>query len=218
MRKRTNRRTKFIIDGFQYRLMFLHLIQLGAVVAIMLAALYIPLILDFDRSDLSGHQKAELTDRFLELNSLLFPAMWILVGFIVAYSIIISHRIAGPIYRIRAVLKGLTKGNLSENLRLRKGDYLIREAGVVNDLIDSLRDNVRGMDRTYEEASAALALLRATMDDAPPEAKERLADLEGKLFDWKSQLERYSLTGEARAIHRDVDESEVEDEYTPVEI
>ena len=74
MWKQKDRRKKLIINPFQYRLVVLHLVQFGAVVAIMLAALYIPLIMEFDRSDLSVYQKAELTNRFLELNSLLFPA------------------------------------------------------------------------------------------------------------------------------------------------
>ncbi|MCZ6765438.1 MAG: hypothetical protein O7D32_00760, partial [bacterium] len=209
---------KLIINPFQYRLVALHLLQFGAVVAIMLAALYIPLIMEFDRSGLSVHQKAALTNRFLELNSLLFPAMWILAGFVGAYSIVISHRIAGPIFRIRTVLQNLATGNLSGNLKLRDKDYLIKEAEVVNVLIDSLRKNVCDLDKTYEEACATLAQLNATMGDAPLEAKERLAELKDRLQDWKRQLERYSMTGEARRIHRDTEESEVPHEHSPLGI
>lgn len=218
MWNRKDRRKKLIINTFQYRLVALHLLQFGSVVAIMLAALYIPLIMEFDRSDLSGGQKAELTNRFLELNSLLFPAMWILAGFVIVYSVIISHRIAGPVFRIRTALHSLTMGNLSGSLKLRKKDYLIKEAEVVNILIDSLRDNIGDMDKTYEETSAALARLKATMDDAPVDAKERLAELEGRLLDWKCQLERYSMTGEPRRINRSTEAREVRDEHAPLSI
>lgn len=51
-----------------------------------------------------------------------------------------SHKIAGPLYRIKKEIDLLKKGNLHPNFRIRKGDQLQDLAGSLLDMSDSLRD------------------------------------------------------------------------------
>ncbi|MDP3981885.1 MAG: hypothetical protein Q8Q33_10780 [Chlamydiota bacterium] len=63
----------------------------------------------------------------------------IVVGFAVAYlTIRFSHRVAGPIYHIRAALDQVLSENYSVRVQLRKGDLLSDFADDVNLLIDKL--------------------------------------------------------------------------------
>ena len=60
-----------------------------------------------------------------------FPIIFV----IVAFSIIFSHRIAGPIYRFEQTLDKLIQGEDVEYIRLRKNDELKGLAAKLNELI-----------------------------------------------------------------------------------
>lgn len=59
----------------------------------------------------------------------------IIVGII---SIYMSHRIAGPLYRLKTYFTELAKGDLSFEMRVRKGDEL-------SDMVDEFNAMVRGL-------------------------------------------------------------------------
>lgn len=54
----------------------------------------------------------------------------------------VSHRIAGPLYRLEKSLKEIGRGNLSVDVRLRKGDEIKALAAGVNNMIRNLRDPI----------------------------------------------------------------------------
>lgn len=58
---------------------------------------------------------------------------------IVAFSIIFSHRIAGPVYRLERTLDMVIKGEDVGDIKLRKGDELQELAARINDLIHILK-------------------------------------------------------------------------------
>ncbi len=80
-----------------------------------------------DLIDLVQHQIFVRTILFL------IPAVFV----IIAFSIIISHRIAGPLFRIERTIDGVVRGEDVEYIRLRKKDEheLKNLATKVNDLI-----------------------------------------------------------------------------------
>ena len=93
------------------------------------------------------------------LFNLLWPVMAICVGitlvFLFFFGIIMSHRMAGPIYRIRMILQEMTGGNLRGDVRLRKKDEFKHLANDLNDLKTSLRKTVQQM----SEIVKSLALI-----------------------------------------------------------
>ena len=58
------------------------------------------------------------------------------------HCILISHRIAGPVYRIRKTFESMAGGDLSRDIRLRDGDYLCPLADAVNDLSGVIRADI----------------------------------------------------------------------------
>jgi hypothetical protein len=56
------------------------------------------------------------------------------------YTLLLSRRIAGPIYRINAVLKGMIEGVYPEKVSLRSGDYFRDTA----ELLEQLSRKVSG--------------------------------------------------------------------------
>ena len=68
---------------------------------------------------------------FFRLFLFIFPVIFVIAGF----SIVFSHRIAGPIYRFEQTLDNLTQGKEVEFIHLRKGDELQELAAKINEII-----------------------------------------------------------------------------------
>ena len=62
--------------------------------------------------------------QFLVLGQTIWPAIVVLILACAAFSIYLTHRLAGPLYRLEQTAKELVGGNLSLRIRLRKGDQL----------------------------------------------------------------------------------------------
>jgi len=68
---------------------------------------------------------------FFRLICFSFPVIFV----IVAFSIVFTHRIAGPLYRLERTLDILIQGEDVEHISLRKGDELQGLATKINELI-----------------------------------------------------------------------------------
>ena len=60
--------------------------------------------------------------------------------------ILFLHRIAGPLYRIRGVLKSLADGKIPDkNIKLREGDFFIEVVDELNRVLKRLRDEKKSL-------------------------------------------------------------------------
>jgi signal transduction histidine kinase len=60
---------------------------------------------------------------FLVLHYRVWPAALIIFAGVFVYTLFVSRRIAGPIYRINAVLRQMIEGEYPEKVTLRSGDF-----------------------------------------------------------------------------------------------
>ena len=65
--------------------------------------------------------------------------MLIIAPLVIWVGLRLTHRVAGPLVRINAVLRQMAEGNFNQRVTLRKGDSLAELADVVNTLAQSLR-------------------------------------------------------------------------------
>ncbi len=77
-------------------------------------------------------------NEFLILHQRIWPAVVIVLLGMFAYTIVVSHRIAGPIYRINDVLRSMIRGELPHTVTFRKGDYFQETAELLQTLADTL--------------------------------------------------------------------------------
>ncbi|MFH1784145.1 MAG: methyl-accepting chemotaxis protein [bacterium] len=115
-------------------------------------------------------------------NALLLKKVPLLMMFIVFLSIFISHEISGPVYHLEKSIKKIRLGDLTEIIRLRKGDELQELAGALNDMTEGLRKIVLKDKDKIGEISYSLEMLK---DKAQ---KENLGPSEIKAL--KSEIER----------------------------
>lgn len=71
---------------------------------------------------------------FLVLHKRVWPAvLFVLVG-LAGYTLLLSHRIAGPVYRINAVLRRMLDGEFPRKVTFRRGDYFGETAELLEQL------------------------------------------------------------------------------------
>jgi len=100
--------------------------------------------------------------------------------------IFLSHRIAGPIYRIEKFLDNMAAGDLSSRIFLRQGDELIIVANSINKLADSLESTVRNQ-------KAQLGTISKELDQLKRSKPQEIAKLEGEISSLIKELERFKV-------------------------
>ena len=76
-------------------------------------------------------------------------AVALLAVCVVGMTLLMSHRFAGPAYRLSQVAKDVGRGNLSVRIKLRKSDEATALAGEMNRMIDSLGGRIREVNVSY---------------------------------------------------------------------
>jgi hypothetical protein len=91
------------------------------------------------------------------LLSKLVIALALLVPFTLALGVILTHRLAGPIYRFEMFLHAVMAGEHPEPCRLRKGDELWDFCHLLNEVTEPLRNGSVPLPHTSEIDAPAIA-------------------------------------------------------------
>src|SRR5882672_10819226 len=118
------RRRRILGHPLQYRLLLMNVIHFATIVAIFAAVLFVPLALQLKNSALSVAQREQVANEFLSLHLRVWPALVAVLVLLVLHSVLISHRIGGPLYRFRHVFRAIAAGDFLTRANIRKNDYL----------------------------------------------------------------------------------------------
>jgi sensor histidine kinase YesM len=66
--------------------------------------------------------------------------LFVTVLVIAAFGVFFLHRVAGPVYRFRSILRQVSKGEIPGEFRLREGDYFTETADDLNRVLRVLRE------------------------------------------------------------------------------
>ena len=143
------RRKYFIEKKFQTKYLLLTILLLVTYTFVFLIILFAPYILTlyFDNPLV---EKADASRTLLILHRNIWPAIGIVIILFAILSIFVTHKIAGPLYRLKNILSLITQGNLDVKVKLRKGDDLKDLAEHVNMLVDELRSVVTALKVDYD--------------------------------------------------------------------
>ena len=103
--------------------------------------------------------RVERTQEFF-LTPFVLATLIIAVGIGIAGLIVftlLSHRIAGPLYRFEKVLEQVEAGDLTTRVKLRGTDQIVEVEKALNILIDSLDARVGAIKENVDEMQALLA-------------------------------------------------------------
>jgi methyl-accepting chemotaxis protein len=155
-----NRRKRYIINRrLQYRLMIYNGIYLLIVILAIGAGLFLPLFLELSNPNLSIAQQGEVANKIFYLHSRLSPILLLVFLILIAHSVVVSHRIAGPLYRFKATFNQVAQGDLSRVTKIRKGDFLLNEQAKIEEMIEALRSRLHHIKNEHAVMERALQAL-----------------------------------------------------------
>lgn len=162
------------------------------------AALFVPLIVQMELETVSQPTKEQAMSQFIGLHSLVWPPVFVTFVLLFIGSVIFTHRIAGPLYRLRCIFKAIGEGDLCVRATIRKCDYLHTEADSVNEMIESLRSKVKGIEEQYAETQKAVAdLTEAGESSSSSDFTEHLQRLEVQMDRLRERLVQFrTVSGE----------------------
>lgn len=196
-----------MIGAFQRRQLFVHPVQYWFVVTTLIyfacllvmlyAVVFLPMVQPLYDSSVSWEEHAQIASQFLELNARIWP--WLIITFLVLllHSMYFMHRIAGPLYRFSSLFLSIGTGRLHHRARLRKHDYLHREAQAFNTMLDSLENKIRTINlhsAIVTEAYEAVAL--HAQAHTPGHMTSALQTLEEEIRRFKACLADFELKPE----------------------
>ena len=142
------RKNYFIEKRFQIKYMLLTMLLLLVYSFIFVVIIFAPYMLTL-YFNYPLVEKTEAARAILLLHAKVWPGISIVILLFGAVSIFITHKIAGPLYRLKKSLSQVTEGNLNVVVKLRKWDDLQDLAEHVNILIEELRTFVTTLRNDY---------------------------------------------------------------------
>ena len=133
------RRTTFIKKNLHIRYMMLIILSVLCGLAIMTFELTATLDELFDNYPVLMQP---LYDQFLPLAAGFAYKIAIYLLLVIIISAILSHKMAGPVYRIEQTCKDIAKGDFSQRVRLRQGDQFTELQDEFNKMMDRVEAEI----------------------------------------------------------------------------
>jgi methyl-accepting chemotaxis protein len=194
MGAQTYKRRRILLESFQYRLLVINLTYFVTILLIFAGALFLPLILQLRSGSLSAIEQGEVAGLFLSLHARVWPAMLVVFILLALHSVLVSHRIAGPLYRFRSIFKAIAHGDLSIRANLRKTDYLGKESDSLNEMILSLRTKLVSIQKHSEALEATLSELKESAERGSlKEMHRHIVDLQAQTEGLEASIRHFRL-------------------------
>lgn len=157
------RRNYFIEKKFQTKYILLTILLLLSYTLMFVTIIFAPYILTL-YFDYPLAEKTDAARALLLLHAKIWPWIGGIIIFFGAVSIFISHKVAGPLYRVKKSLDRITEGDLDVVIKLRKWDDMKDLAEHINMLVAELRTFVITLRNDYGLLSEYITELERAID------------------------------------------------------
>lgn len=173
MSQKYQRKTFLINPNFQLRLSFFvttWLVPLSFLYPVIYYKLFDLFIEYAKQSSLLETVEALETIRSSVLKQLIIiQVVFMVVTFLI--SLFMSHKIAGPLYKLHQAFARAKNGNFDKGLRFRNSDHFQELSQDFNDMVTSVRDL---LDQNVETVSTAIKRIESALPNADKKNKEEM--------------------------------------------
>ena len=171
----------FIAKRFQARYIGLIVGMMFFVVILTGYLVYVTTWIMFGEKLAAVYPQGLLMDIVKKVNLVLFLRLLILTPFVVLIGLVISNRVAGPIYNIKRYLGKLLIGDYSSNIRLRKKDELHDLADEINRFVEKLRKDRTNKNNICAEMETIIVEIESLHGEKGPDIKNKFQKLKDKI-------------------------------------
>lgn len=184
-------RRRYWISSLQGRLLVLNLLYVFVSLATICFAVLAPVVIrvrDTSVSVLDKHDAAYL----LHLHEHLWPVVPALFVLLAIHSLLVSHRIAGPLYRFRAIFKSVAAGDLAPRTDIRERDFLWPEAHALSEMVTALNSRIGHATAQHRQVRSAVDRLERALEEGSKEETERaIESLKEQLQQLEALLDQF---------------------------
>ena len=152
---------------------------------------------------------------FETVNQSLIKWVIVFVVMIAGFSIFISHRIAGPVYRLEQTTKLIASGDLTHRVHLRSGDELMDLQDAFNTMTDSLAAMINKDREVISRLIATSDNLKKKISDKELKRSE-LEEIKNELESITDELQQISSTFKLNDTQEENQTKEVREKYIPI--
>jgi HAMP domain-containing protein len=174
LRKRTR---LFVLRGFQIRYISLILLFMFVTVGVTAYMVYMTTWVMFGEKLAAVYPQGLLFDIVNKVNAVLFLRLIFLSPLVILIGLILSHRIAGPIYHIETFIKKILSDDYGHRVTLRENDELQDLAKGLNALVEKLDQGRAGRSTAIDAAISRLDSMGA--EDAGRDREAYARNLSG---------------------------------------
>ena len=197
IRPRFKRKQFIVARGFQVKYAGVILLLMFLTAGFCSYAIYYTTMISFGDKLANVYPQGQLVSIVNSVNFRILISIIVISPLVGCLGIYLSHKIAGPIYRIEKSLSTMAAGDLSSHITLRRGDEMISLADSVNRLTDSLALSITTEKSHIDNALKELYTLRELVSS---EEKDRvrinraLEGLDSEIRIISKELDRYKVS------------------------
>lgn len=152
-----------------------------ALALVATAVILAPKVLRLEVGARTLEDMVRLTDDILRLHRTVWPVILVSLIAVTATSLFMYLRMTSPLVRFVHVFRRLCDGAIPGPIRLRTGDYLLREAEALNEMLEVLRMHSRDVHERHAELEEALAdLSECALAQSDGALAERVGEVEAR--------------------------------------
>jgi len=191
------KRTQYWVSGkFQGKYVGLILLLTFLTAALCSYVVYYTSMISFGEKLASIYPQGRLVSAVNIINIRIMISMLLVTPLVALIGVYLSHKIAGPIFRMERFMSDMASGNLAGKLVLREGDELLMLADGINRLTESLKTTMINQKFGLDKVEKELANLKEMAISKQPDisAINNLAgrmDLE--LVSLRKELDRFKV-------------------------
>ena len=197
VRPRFKRKQFIVARRFQVKYAGMILLLMFITAGFCSYAIYYTTMILFGEKLSNVYPQGQLVSIVRLVNFRILVSMLVISPFVGFLGIYLSHKIAGPIYRIERLLGTMSTGDLSSHITLRKGDEMVSLADAVNRLTDSLGSTIKSERAHAENILNELYTLRESFSKCAPADQPRikvvLEKLDSEIRLITTELDKYKV-------------------------
>lgn len=194
--RKYKRKQYLVAKKFQLKYVGLILLLMFATAALCSYVVYYTSMLLMGEKLANVYPQGRLVSIVKIVNFRILISLILVTPLVALIGIFLSHRIAGPIYRMEKFLSSVATGDLTSRIILRTKDELITLASGINTVVDSLKVSVTDERARLRRALSELDGVKKGAEAKPADIsaiKDGISKLDNELDGLSRELNKYKV-------------------------